>query len=42
MDNTILEKDIKNNAQKIEKDKNLVPELELKNASLILRKRKHS
>ena len=30
MDNTILEKDIKNNAQKIEKDKNLVPELELK------------
>lgn len=30
VDNTILEKDIKNNAQKIEKDKNLVPELELK------------
>lgn len=30
VDNTILKKDIKNNAQKIEKDKNLVPELELK------------
>lgn len=30
VDNTILEKDIKNNAQKIEKDKNLAPELELK------------
>lgn len=30
VDNTILEKDIKNNAKKIEKDKNLVPELELK------------
>jgi anaerobic ribonucleoside-triphosphate reductase len=30
VDNTILEKDIKNNAQKIKKDKNLVPELELK------------
>lgn len=30
VDNTILEKDIKNNVQKIEKDKNLVPELELK------------
>jgi ribonucleoside-triphosphate reductase len=30
VDNTILEKDIKNNAQKIEKDKNLVPKLELK------------